>query len=320
MKIAVISPPAIPTLPAQTMGYGGIELLAYYQAKQLDMRGHEVSLFAAPDSWRPPNGEVVACIDELDAFNKWYARGDEFDLIHDWTHTKKHGEKYQEKTLTTIFYTDSVGGPKTCKLYSSRAVRRLMQIEGSIVYPGIEQGLYDATKKRGDFFLCFNRVMAIKGTDTAINLANSLGIKLVVAGHDGHFADQGFVQMIKQMKGPNIEYLGEVSWEKKLELLQTAKALIFPFRWLESFSIITVEALLCGCPVICSDFGGPSEIVLQGESGYLCNTFDEFSSAIKNIDKISPVNCKKSAEFFSDSRMCDDYLQFYQFNRKIRGL
>ena len=67
-------------------------------------------------------------------------------------------------------------------------------------------------------------------------------------------------------KYPNIEYLGEVSDEEKLELMKNAKAFIFASED-EDFGITPVEAMSVGTPVIAYRSGGVVESVLQGRTG-----------------------------------------------------
>ena len=53
--------------------------------------------------------------------------------------------------------------------------------------------------------------------------------------------------------------------------------------------------MLSGTPVITTDFGGFAETNIQGITGYRCNTFEEFSDAIKQIGEIDNEKCYQSA-------------------------
>jgi glycosyltransferase involved in cell wall biosynthesis len=296
------------------MGYGGIEALVYYEMNELQKLGHRVTLFAAEgsDSF---HGELVSAKSEFELNMLAYERESEFDIIHQWSHIKPRGNAtVQKKTCSSVFYTDEIGANP---VFSSYQIANAMnRPNAKIIYPGIDPEPYRSqeVKKEEEWFLFFNRISNFKGADVAIRIAKNLGIKLKVAGHDGYFAsDPSYVDMIKQeCDGEQIEYLGEVSFEKKVDLLSRVKALLFPFRWLESFSLITVEALLSGCPVICTALGGPREIVEQGVSGFLCTNLDEFESAVKQVETIDSRNCTKRGLYFNSKRMTEEYLNYYR--------
>jgi glycosyltransferase involved in cell wall biosynthesis len=294
------------------MGYGGIEALVWYELKELQREGHKVTLFGAEGS-DSSLGEVVSARTEFELNKLAEERESEFDIIHQWSHIKpRSNATVQRKTCCSVFYTDEIGSNP---VFSCHQVANAVNRPASkVIYPGIDTQRYHVQEDRENWFLFFNRISNFKGTDIAIRIAKNLGIKLKIAGHDGYFAsDPGFVEMIKQeCDGEQIEYLGEQSFEEKTDLLSRAKALLFPFRWLESFSLIIVESLLSGCPVICTSLGGPREIVQNGISGYLCRSIDEFESAVKNVHKLDPKECAKRGLYFNSKRMTDEYLAYYR--------
>ena len=297
----------------RVMGYGGIEALVYLEMKELKKTGHEVTLFGAEGSDSSLSSELVTAKNEFELNKLAAEREFDFDIIHQWSHMKPRGNvSIQAKTCCSVFYTDEVGANPIFSCY--QVAEAMNYVNARIIYPGIDPLPYRSRDDRENWFLFFNRISSFKGADVAIRIAKNLGLKLKVAGHDGYFAsDQSYVEMIKQeCDGEQIQYLGEVSFEDKVKLLSRARALLFPFRWLESFSLITVEALLSGCPVICTALGGPREIVEQGLSGYLCRTIDEFEFAVKQIDNIDTRDCAERGLYFNSRRMTDEYLGFYR--------
>ncbi|MCP4642514.1 MAG: glycosyltransferase, partial [bacterium] len=42
----------------------------------------------------------------------------------------------------------------------------------------------------------------------------------------------------------------------------------------ESFGLVPLEAMACGIPVLATASGGITEVVVQGETGYLCDVGD----------------------------------------------
>jgi glycosyltransferase involved in cell wall biosynthesis len=313
LRIALVSTTAIPTVDPKKMGYGGIEALVYYEMKELQNLGHKITLFAAEDS-DSSFGELVTAKSEFELNKLASEREPEFDIIHQWSHIKPRGNNatVQKKTCSSVFYTDEIGANP---VFSSYQVANAMnRPNAKVIYPGIDPQPYRSQEVKENWFLFFNRISSFKGADVAIRIAKNLGIKLKVAGHDGYFAsDPSYVDMIrKECDGEQIEYLGEVSFEEKVDLLSRAKALLFPFRWLESFSLVVIEALLSGCPVICTALGGPREIIEHGVSGFLCTSVDEFESAVRRVETIEPNNCIKRGLYFNSKRMTEEYLNYYQ--------
>ena len=59
-----------------------------------------------------------------------------------------------------------------------------------------------------------------------------------------------------------------VSNQEKIELYSHASVFICPSIY-EPFGIINLEAMACGTPVVASAVGGITEVVVDGETGYL---------------------------------------------------
>ncbi|MBI9021467.1 MAG: glycosyltransferase, partial [Verrucomicrobia bacterium] len=63
-------------------------------------------------------------------------------------------------------------------------------------------------------------------------------------------------------------------------LYQWADVFFFPtfYPW-ETFGIVQLEAMACGLPVVASDWQGPKDVVLNGQTGFLCAPHDAHSFA-----------------------------------------
>ena len=83
-----------------------------------------------------------------------------------------------------------------------------------------------------------------------------------------------------------IEYLGEVTHGEKVELLQDARATLFPIEWEEPFGLVMIESMACGTPVIATRIGAVPEVIEHGRSGIIVDDYHEMAAALEEADKL----------------------------------
>ena len=153
------------------------------------------------------------------------------------------------------------------------------------VIPGfLDPGEFTYRSKKEDWFLYLGRVEPLKGIDVALDIARRTGCKLKVAG-------QGRIGKVP----PNVDVVGYADAAMKADLLSRAAALIVPSLYCEPFGYTAIEAAISGTPVICPDWGGFTETVLHGLTGYRCRNMDQFDWAVRNIQNIKPETCRQWA-------------------------
>jgi N-acetyl-alpha-D-glucosaminyl L-malate synthase BshA len=81
--------------------------------------------------------------------------------------------------------------------------------------------------------------------------------------------------------------------ENVVPLLSVADLLLLPSEQ-ESFGLAALEAMACGAPVIASDVGGLPEVVVDGETGYLCTVGDVESMADRAIHLLRDQSLHRS--------------------------
>lgn len=126
------------------------------------------------------------------------------------------------------------------------------------------------------FALYVGRLVPLKGLDIACQSAHAAGIPLKVIGHgDPNIITHG------------AEYLGPLDSKTRNELMGRAGVVLSPTKYIEPFGAVAVEAQLCGTPVVATNFGGFTETVEQGKTGFLCNYLGEFVEGIKKSASLS---------------------------------
>ena len=71
---------------------------------------------------------------------------------------------------------------------------------------------------------------------------------------------------------------------ERSKFLGNAMAVIMPTRYVEPFGGVTVEAELCGTPVLGSSFGSFTETVEHGKTGYQCRTLGDFLAGLEQVE------------------------------------
>jgi glycosyltransferase involved in cell wall biosynthesis len=69
------------------------------------------------------------------------------------------------------------------------------------------------------------------------------------------------------LRGPLVEYVGEIGEREKNEFLGHAYALLFAIDWPEPFGLVMTETMACRTPVIAYRRGSVPEVIEEGMKG-----------------------------------------------------
>jgi glycosyltransferase involved in cell wall biosynthesis len=181
------------------------------------------------------------------------------------------------------------------------------------IYHGIDTEKFAFHPFPKDYFLYLGRVTEEKGVHYAIEASKAAGVPLIIAG--GSYQAEGYwhKNIEPEINGTSVRYVGVANEMQKIELLQGARALLFPTQYDETFGLVMIEAMSCGTPVIGWRNGSVPEVVKDGVTGYIVDSVDGMVTAINAIDKISRQATRKRAEaYFSQKKMTQGYLKVYE--------
>jgi glycosyltransferase involved in cell wall biosynthesis len=184
-----------------------------------------------------------------------------------------------------------------------------------VVANGIDTERFLADCAHTDPLLWLGRICPEKGTHIALEVAHQLDLALAVAGPVYAFRDHEayFRERVEPLLDEKRRWVGAVGMERKIELLARARALLVPSLVAETSSLVAMEAISSGTPVIAFRSGALPEVVKDGVTGFLVDDQDQMKKAIGQLGQISPLTCRARAiERFSMARMVSDYLQLYR--------
>ena len=335
MKIAVLAPAWFAVPPT---GYGGIEWIVALLADGLAEAGHDVTLFASGDSRtkaklsyvfpEAPSRQIGRTFWELKHALGCYARADEFEIIND--HTGMMGAVLGGTVSTPVVHT--VHGPldgEPGEIYEliSKVAPKVGLISISMnqrkpkpdlnwianCHNALDFSVYPMKPHRRDYLLFLGRLSPDKGAHRAVAVAMEAGLPLKIAGKMQEPKEREyFHELVEPHLVDGIEYLGEVTHGQKVELLQNARATLFPIEWEEPFGLVMIESMACGTPVIATRWGAVPEVIDDGRSGIIVDNYREMPAALERSDELDPLELRRYVEEeFSPQRMVRDYVAAY---------
>ena len=212
-----------------------------------------------------------------------------------------------------------------------------------VIHHGIDVEDYPFQSHPGkqDYLFSIGRITQDKGQDIAIEIAKKTGSRLILAGNvQNKEKDRAFFKGLQHsidlvtdagqfipgsdyyetvMKpildsDKQIMYIGEVDSAQKKLWYRHARATLFPIQWGEPFGLVLIESMACGTPVVAFRKGSVPEIVIHGKTGFVVDSIDHMTEAVKAIHLIDPSDCRKHVkDNFSIISMAEKYSDLYQW-------
>ncbi|HET7625068.1 MAG TPA: glycosyltransferase family 4 protein [Verrucomicrobiae bacterium] len=183
-----------------------------------------------------------------------------------------------------------------------------------VVENGVREELFCASHAKRNFTVALGRICPEKGFHIALDAAKDARISMLLAGevfryetHQNYFRNQ----IVPRLDGER-RFVGPIGLKRKRRLLSAARCLLVPSLVPETSSLVAMESLACGTPVVAFASGALAEIVEHGKTGFLVENAKEMAEAIDAIDWINPDACREAARArFSMDRTVENYFAIY---------
>jgi len=336
MRIGILAPLAEPIPPSL---YGGTERVVSLLVETLVDQGHDVTLFASGDSQTrarlvpiAPRGlrldpevrDPVAYT--LIETGEVYRQADQFDVIHNHIDYVAFPFARLSPTPTVTTVHGRLDLPEVQRLYRTFPEQPLVSISDAqrepvpelnwvaTVYNAVDLDAYHFRPGPGDYLVFLGRISPEKRPDRAIEIARDVGMRLVVAAKidavDQEYWEHAIAPLVRSSS--LIEYIGEVDERQKDELLGGAYAYLFPVDWPEPFGLTMAESMATGTPVIAYRAGSTPEVVIDGVTGFICDTVHAMVEAIGAVASLDRRACRAHVErHFAPDVMADGYERVY---------
>mgnify|MGYP001572948440 CR=1 FL=1 len=338
MRICVISTPTFALGQQGLTGYGGLEQIAWQQAKGLAEKGHQVALVApdgsscpgvmmihcgpagmvseeqtyggTPGAQQLPDGRVVR---KIDGYWPHLLQAD-CVIDHSWNKfsmlLKLEGRLQVPSLLWShapvdTMYRQMPDMAKPCFVCISEDqgahFRALFGRDCRVCHNGIDLDTYKPLGlPRSKRFLFLARFSTVKSPDVCIDACKQAGAELDLIGDTKLTGEPEFLQSIIRMgDGKRIMFVGPAMRGETVWWYSQARGFLhLNNRFREPFGLAPVEAQACGNGVLCWDYGAMKETVKHGESGFLVKSVEEAVQLLV-VGAVDKIDRKRCREWAS---------------------
>lgn len=285
--------PVVPQNIYEQMKVGTAREYIYYEQQQLQLTIKHAVDFDIVHSHIGPGAFVLSGMAELQTRVLHTIHSPVYEDLQ-WFVSQNHG----------IYFS-------TVSEFQARKLRQHGAKHCYTIPNGIDTAAFTFKPEDSESLLYIGRIEREKGPDTAVKVARSLGLPLILAGpivqHDF------FKLSVEPFLNGQIQYVGLVDHNKKNKLLGSAGCVLMPSRWAEPFGIVAIEAMACGTPVVALDNGALSEIVEPGLSGYLSKDETGLISLVSKALKLDRAAIRsRCTARFNIGNVAEKYLLLYK--------
>jgi glycosyltransferase involved in cell wall biosynthesis len=324
---------AYPLLPVSETSAGGAEQILWTLERELVRRGWETEVAACAGS--RVSGRLLATGEAPQVRDGFAERerehtervvaacaDEEFAMVLDHSgHFFRHAARVHAPVLATLhlpreFYaTGAFEGLAenvhfNCVSKSQRSTFMDVARVLGVVRNGIEVERFPWSGQKSDYVLWLGRVCPEKAPHLAIAAAERAGLPIVLAGQVYPFQwhQEYWEREVKpRIDGDRVRWVPLPSFCEKAKLLREARALLVTSQVAETTSLVALEAMASGTPVIAFDAGALREVVPQS-AGFIVENVAAMAEACGVVSGLCAQDCREWVEVeYSAESMADGY-------------
>lgn len=322
LRVALVGPVAT-TVPAAKSG--SVEQITQLLCDGLVARGHQVTLFGVAGSrtagglhatfergyvdephgmWPWEMGEllnVAAAVERHAAFDVIHYQGAYFPMSLAFSRLVSvpivqtlHHQPPPSQLRLLQHYPEA--HYVAISQHQAQALDGLRDV--SIIPHGLDTERFPFGEQPDDYAVFLGRFTPGKGALEAIDIARRASVRLLMAAAETDYYRE---HIAAHVDGAQVQYLGELDFAAKTELLARARALIYPVQAPEPFGLVLVEAMACGTPVAALRCGAVPELIEPGISGQIFETTDALVQGLRNVYALDRARVRAHAQQHFDA-------------------
>ena len=184
-----------------------------------------------------------------------YAAMRDVDVVHDHTligplyrdgHPVRTGRHHEPRTLRRRAHADlpSHASGRRRRHLPPPASTAVDVPVAAVIHHGLDVEAVPVGRGDGGYASFLGRMCPEKGPRQAVLIARAAGVPLKIAAKIREQAERDYFEhAVEPLLGNDVEYVGELGPEDKLDLVGGSFALLNPMQWPEPFGLVMIEAL-----------------------------------------------------------------------------
>ncbi len=166
----------------------------------------------------------------------------------------------------------------TNSAYTAGRIASIYGRDAEVLPPGANDAYFSLPAQAGTYALYVGRLAPEKGIERLIRWSMDARADLVVAGA----GDPAYERHLRSLAPPHVRFVGALTGPDLAAAYAGCRYLAFT-PYAEEFGIAALDAMAAARPVIATAEGGLTELVRDGETGFLVRNADEFAAASNRL-------------------------------------